>query len=134
MNPDEVPTVQPLDSLEIIDDEVEIEKVLNKKTTTFDTPNNTPQSNENEATHDQNKNKEKHTTTDVITLKIPILPEANNTKAQRTIEVAMAAVIVNNRITTPVTLQLKPTKGSTNLNVLKTHQTSFQQWHLLIQR
>ena len=52
MNPDEVPTVQPLDSLEIIDDEVEIEKMLNKKTTTFDTPNNTPQSNENEATHD----------------------------------------------------------------------------------
>ena len=52
MNPDELPTVQPPDSLEIIDDEVEIEKTLNKKNTTFATPNNIPQSNENEATHD----------------------------------------------------------------------------------
>ena len=40
---------------------------------------------------------------------------------QRTIEVATATVIVNIRITTPVTLQLKPSKGSTNLNVLKTY-------------
>ena len=131
MNPDKVLTVQPPDSLEIIDDEVEIKKTLNRKTTTFDTPNSTPPSNENEATHDQNKNKEKHTTTDVITLKIPILPEANNTKAQRTIEVAMAAVIVNNRITTPVTLQIRPTKGSTNINVLKAHQKIFSAMKLI---
>ena len=71
MNSDEVPTVQPPDSLEIIDDEVEIEKTLNRKTTTFATTNTTPPSNENEATHEQNKNKEKHTDTDVITLKSP---------------------------------------------------------------
>ena len=58
MNPDKVLTVQPPDSLEIIDDEVEIKKTLNRKTTTFDTPNNTPPSNKNEATHDQKKIRE----------------------------------------------------------------------------
>ena len=131
MNPDKVLTVQPPDSLEIIDDEVEIKKTLNRKTTTFDTPNSTPPSNENEATHDQNKNKEKHTTTDVITLKSPILPESNNTMTQPTIEVATAAVIVNNRITTPVTLQIRPTKGSTNINVLKAHQKIFSAMKLI---
>jgi len=127
MNPDEVPTVQPPDSLEIIDDEVEIERVLHRKTTTFDTPNSTPSFNGNEETNERNKNKEKHTDTDVITFKSPISPEANNTMIERTIEITTTAVIMNNRITTPVTLQLEPSKGSTNLNLLKAHQTSFQQ-------
>ena len=75
MNPDEVPIVQPPDPLEIIDDEVKIEKTLNKKTTTFDTPNINLPSNETEATHDQNKNKEKHTDTDVIILKVLFYPK-----------------------------------------------------------
>ena len=127
MNSDEVPTVQPPDSLEIIDDEVEIKKTLNRKTTTFATTNTTPPSNENEATHDQNKNREKHTNTDIS----PILPEANNTMTQRTIEVATAAVIVSNRIATPVTLQLRFSKGSTNLNVLKAHQNVFSAMKLI---
>ena len=47
--------------------------------------------------------------------------EENNTMTQRTIEVATATVIVNNKITTPVTLQQKPSKDTTNLNVLKVH-------------
>ena len=50
---------------------------------------------------------------------------------QRTIEVATAAVIVNNRITTPVTLQLRPFKGSTNLNVLKAHKNIFSAMKLI---
>ena len=124
---DEGPTAQPPDSLDICDDEVEIEKTINRKTTTFATSNTNPPSNENVATHNQNKNKGNHPTTDVTILKSLILPEANNTMTQRTIEVATAAVIVNNRITTPVTLQLRPFKGSTNLNVLKAHKTSSQQ-------
>ena len=32
---------------------------------------------------------------------------------------------MNNIITTPVTLQLRPSKGSTNINVLKAHQKIF---------
>ena len=50
---------------------------------------------------------------------------------QRTIEVATAAVIVNNRITTPITLQLRPSRGSTNLNVLKAHQNIFSAMKLI---
>ena len=55
MNPDDEPTSQPPDSLEIIDDEVVIEKTLKKKTTTFETPNNKPKFSENEETNKQNK-------------------------------------------------------------------------------
>ena len=131
MNPDEGHTVQPPESLKISDDEVEIEKTINRKTTIFATSNTNPQSNENVTAHNQNKNKENHPTTDVTTLKSPILPEANNTMTQRTIEVATAAVIVNNRITTPVTLQLRPFKGSTNLNVLKAHKNIFSAMKLI---
>ena len=76
MNPDDEPTSQPPDSLEIIDDEVVIDKTLKKKTTTFETPNNTPTFSENEETNEQNKNQEKHPNTDVITLRSPVLPEA----------------------------------------------------------
>ena len=53
MNPDDELTAQPPDSLEIIDDEVVIEKTIKTKTTTFATSNNDPQSNENVATHNQ---------------------------------------------------------------------------------
>ena len=62
-----------------------------------------------------NKNPEEIPEIEVITLKDPELPlNANNTMTQRTIEIATAVVIVNHRITTPVTLQLRPSKGSTN--------------------
>ena len=131
MNPDDEPASQPPDSLEIFDDEVAIDKTLKKKTTTFETPNNTPTFSENEETNEQYKNQEKHPNTDVITLKSPVLPEANNTMTQKTIEVATAAVIVNNIITTPITLQLRPSRGSTNLNVLKVHQHIFSAMKLI---
>ena len=69
---------------------------------------------------------------EVITLKDPELPpNTNNTMTQRTIEIATAAVIVNYRITTPVTLQLRPSKGSTNLSVLKAHENIFSAMKLI---
>ena len=61
-----------------------------------------------------------------MTLKDPeSLSNANSTMTQRTNEITTAAVIVNHRITTPVTLQLRPSKGSTHLNVLKAHKNIF---------
>ena len=131
MNPDDELTAQPPHSLEIIDDEVVIEKTTKTKTTTFDIPNNNPTLNKNDETTEQNKNQEKTPSTDVITLKSPELPAANNTMTQRTIEVATAAVIINNRITTPITLQLRPSRGSTNLNVLKAYQNIFSAMKLI---
>ena len=41
------------------------------------------------------------------------------------IGIATTAVIINKRITTLVTLQLPPSKGSNNLNVLKAHKNTF---------
>ena len=126
MIPDDEPTVQPPDSSEVFDDDVEKEKTVKKKSTTFDTPNNIPPSNENTTTFNTNKNKEKSPEIEIMTLKDPELPpNANNTMTQRTIEIATATVIVNHRITTSVTLQLRPSKGSTSLNVLKAHENIF---------
>ena len=105
MIPDDEPTVQPSDSSEVFDDDVEIEKTDKKKTTTFDTLNNIPPSNENTTVFNKNKNKEQSPEVDIITLKDPDLsPNANNTMIQRTIEIATLAVVVKHRITTPVTL------------------------------
>ena len=50
---------------------------------------------------------------------------------QRLIEIVTAVVIVSHRITTPVTLQLRPSKGSTNLNVLKAHTNIFSAMKLI---
>ena len=75
MNPDDELTAQPPDSLEIIDDEVAIEKTIKTKTTTFDTPNNNPTFTKNDGTTEQNKNQENPPSTDVITLKKPIYPK-----------------------------------------------------------
>ena len=118
MIPDDEPTVQPPDFCEIIDDDVERQKMIKKKTTTFDTLNTTPPSDENVTTSEGNKNKEETPEIDIIMLKIPeLLAEANITLTPRSIEIATAAVIVNIIITTLVTLQLRTTEGSTNLNV-----------------
>ena len=102
------------------------------KTTTFDTPNNIPPSNENTTTFSKNKNKEQSPDIEIIALKYPDLPpNANNTMTQRTIRRVTAAVIVNYRIITPVTLQLRPSKRSTNLNVLKAHKNIFSAMKLI---
>ena len=132
MNPDDEPTVQPPDSSKLIDDDVKKEKTAKKKTITFDTSNNIPPSIENNTSAKGNKNPEEIPEIAVMTLKDPeITPNANVTMTQRTIEVATAAVIVNHRITTPVTLQLRPSKGSTNLNVLKGHKNIFSAMKLI---
>jgi len=132
MIPDDEPTVQPPAPSEIFDDDIENKKTVKKKTTTFDTSNNNPPSEENTNSTKDDKIKEKRPETEIITLKDPELPpNANNTMTQRTIEIATAAVIVNNRITTPVTLQLRPSKGSTNLNVLKAHKNIFSAMKLI---
>ena len=97
-----------------------------KRTITLTTPNTTPLSDENITTSEGNKNEEKTPEIDIIMLKDPALPaDANNKMRQRTIDRATAVVIVNNRITTLITLRLRPTKGSTILNVLKSHKNIF---------
>ena len=132
MIPDDEPTVQPPDSSEVFDDDVEKEKTAKKKTTTFDTPNISPPSNENTTIFNENKNKEQSPEIEIITLKYPESPpNANNTMIQRTIEIVTATVIVNRRITTLVTLQLRHFKGSTHLNVLKSHKNIFSAMKLI---
>ena len=132
MNPEDELTVQPPDSSKLIDDDIEKEKTVKKKTTTFNTSNNIPPSAKNNTPDKGNKNPEEIPEIEVMTLKDPeITPNANDTMTQRTIEVATAAVIVNHRITTPVTLQLRPSKRSTNLNVLKVHKNIFSAMKLI---
>ena len=80
MIPDDEPTVQTPDSSEVFDDDVEKEKTVKKKTTTFDTPNNIPPSNENTTTFNSNKNTERRPEIEIMTLKDPQLPpNASNT-------------------------------------------------------
>ena len=43
---------------------------------------------------------------------------------QRTIEIAMVAVIIINRITTPVTFEIRPGKGNATINVANSHKKS----------
>ena len=132
MIPDDEPTDQPLAPNEVFDNDIENEKTVKNKTTTFDTSNNNPPSKENTTTNNEEKNKDKSLEIEIITLKDPESPpNANNTMTQRTIEIATAVVIVNNRITTPFTLQLRPSKGSTTLNVLKAHKNIFSAMKLI---
>ena len=49
----------------------------------------------------------------------------DNTKLDRTLQLATPSVIVNKRITTPVTLELRITHGSSNLNVARAHRNIF---------
>ena len=122
MIPDDEPTDQPPAPGENFDDDTENKKTVKKKTTTFDTSTDNPQSKENITIVDEEKNNDQPQEIEILTLKDPELPpNANNTMTQRIIEIATAAVIVNHRITTPVTLQLRPSKGSTTLNALKPH-------------
>ena len=67
--------------------------------------------------HSKNSEGEKPNN-DVITMKNPE-KSAKNIITQRTIKVAAAAVIVNNRITTPVTLEIRPVA---TINVANSHK------------
>ena len=131
MIPDDEPSIQSTDSRLIIHDDVEKEKRIKKKTTTFDMPNNILPSTKNVITSEGKKLKKK-SEIDIMTLKFPeLLAEAKHTMTQRTIEIATAKAIVNNRFTTPVTLQLRSPKGSTNLNILKEHKNIFSAMKLV---
>ena len=47
---------------------------------------------------------------------------ANDIMTQRTIEITTAVVIIKNRITTPVTLEIRPGKGNATINVANFHK------------
>ena len=70
----------------------------------------------------------------IITFKEPeVTAEANNTMTQRTIGISTAIILVNNGITTLVTLQLRHSKSNSNLNVLKAHTNIFSAIKLIDQ-
>ena len=86
--------------------------------------------------HNVNKNTSGNTTensakkipeSDVLMAKSPesVKDNDDDTKPDRTLQLATTSVIVNKRITTPVTLELRPTHGSSNLNVAKAHRNIF---------
>ena len=64
---------------------------------------------------------------DVLMVKSPENTKVNDddTKLDRTLQLATTSVIVNKRITTPVTIELKPTYVSSNLNVARVHRNIF---------
>ena len=47
---------------------------------------------------------------------------AKNIMNQRIIEIATTAVIINNRITTHITLEIRPGKGNTKINVANSYK------------
>ena len=82
--------------------------------------------------HLMKKNEGKPPKNDIITLNVPeATAEANNTMTQRIIEVVTVAFFVNNNITTPIILQIRPSKGSSNLNVLKAYENIFTTMKLI---
>ena len=83
--------------------------------TTFDTSNNIPLSSENVTTNEGNNNEEKRSDIDIISQKDPeSTVEKSNIMTQTTIEIATVIVITNNINTTPVTLELRPSRDRTN--------------------
>ena len=46
---------------------------------------------------------------------------ANNIITQRTIKIATTTVIINNFITTPVIIEIRPVKGNAIINVANSH-------------
>ena len=58
------------------------------------------------------------------------IPESNgiiddDTKMQSTIQIATTVFIVNKRIVTPITLQICPNKGSSNVSIALAHCNIF---------
>ena len=109
-------------------------KIVHKTTTALTTSTtNTKLSQKKSTAQQQNAESDTRNTTPT-TLKTP-LPMNNNTKGvditQRTIEVANAVVINNNRITTPVTFQFRPPSKSSNVSISRAHQNIFEALKLL---
>ena len=100
-----------------------------KRNLPSDNKNNTTNNDINSSQKDNSSvyanSKSKKTKMDLLMAKNPENEENNDNAMQRTIKIATAAVIVNTRITTPVTLQILPNKGSSNVNVAVAHRNIF---------
>ena len=57
--------------------------------------------------------------------KAQVFHDINYHLNQMTIEITNAAIIINNRITTPVTIKIRPETGSPNFDVGKIHRNIF---------
>ena len=83
----------------------------------------------------QQKNTESDTRPTTPTTLKTLFPSNHQTNdvdiTQRTIEVANAVVINNNRITTPVTFQFRPPRNSSNFSISRSHQNIFEALKLL---
>lgn len=81
------------------------------------------------------KNAESDTRTTSFTVLKTQFPANHHTKGvditQRTIEVAIAVVINNNRITTPVTFQFRPPSNSSKFSISRAHRNIFEALKLL---
>ena len=118
---------QPPDS--VLNDSEKIQSKLDFYITTKNSTHSINQHNANKNTSgDTSKNSEKKIQeNDVLMAKSPESAKDNDddTKPDRTLQLATTSVIVNKRITTPATLELRSTHGSSDLNVAKAHRIFF---------
>ena len=118
---------QPPDS--VLNDSEKIQSKLDSHIATMNSTHSINQHNVNKNTSsDTTENSAKKTPeSGVLMAKSPKSKNDNDddTKSDRTLQLASTSVIVNKRITTPVTLELRPTHGSSNLNVAKSHRNIF---------
>ena len=118
---------QPPDS--VLNDKKKIQSKLDSHIVTKNATHSINQNNVNKNTSgDTTENSAKKTSkNEVLMAKSPESEKENDddTKPDRTLQLATTSVIVNKRIATPVTLELRPTHGSSNLNVAKAHRNIF---------
>ena len=58
-------------------------------------------------------------------VKIPKNKDDDNNTNRVTIQLASAAIIINKRIATPITVEFRPNQRNSNLNVAKAHRIIF---------
>ena len=116
------------------DNDEEKENSVQKNDQQIDEPKPQPQLITKQYTYTTKKAENKTRKTTLATLKTSNYPN-NNTKGgdvtQRTIEVANAAIINNDRITTPVTFHFRPPNNTSNFSVSDAHQSIFEELKLL---
>ena len=130
--PKDLPDPAPPDFLQ--NDEKNNENVVNAKspTKTKAKSNTMPESMKKHTKTQAEKSVAFTPQNDRPTLKTPVeIDDVDNRTSplslltQRTIEVASAAVIINNRITTPVTLQIRPKSGKSSIEIAQIHRNIF---------
>ena len=130
--PMDLPDPAPPDFLQ--NDEKNNENVVNAKspTKTKAKSNTMPESTKKHTKTQAEKSVAFTPQNDRPTLKTPVeIDDVDNRTSplslltQRTIEVASAAVIINNRITTPVTLQIRPKSGKSSIEIAQVHRNIF---------